>query len=101
MLTIAGQRSHGQSFCDRMSRRNFLQIGTLGGASLTLPDLLRADAGSGRGSSQKSVIMIYLVGGPPHQDMFDLKPHAPKEVAGPWQPIETVVPGMEICEAFP
>ena len=45
--------------------------------------------------------MIYLVGGPPHQDMFDLKPLAPKEVAGPWRPIETNVPGFEICEAFP
>ena len=101
MLTITGKRSHGQPFCDRMSRRNFLQIGTLGGASLTLPGLLRADAAAGRSGSQKSVIMIYLVGGPPHQDMFDLKPDAPREVAGPWRPIETVVPGMEICEAFP
>jgi hypothetical protein len=45
--------------------------------------------------------MIYLVGGPPHQDMFDLKPNAPKEIAGPWRPIATNVPGMEICEAFP
>ncbi len=45
--------------------------------------------------------MIYLVGGPPHQDMFDLKPYAPREVAGPWKPIHTNVPGMEICEAFP
>jgi hypothetical protein len=45
--------------------------------------------------------MIYLVGGPPHQDMFDLKPLAPKEVAGPWRPIATNVPGLEICEAFP
>jgi hypothetical protein len=45
--------------------------------------------------------MIYLVGGPPHQDMFDLKPEAPKEIAGPWKPIATNVPGMDICEAFP
>ena len=45
--------------------------------------------------------MIYLVGGPPHQDMFDLKPEAPKEIAGPWRPIATNVPGFEICEAFP
>src|SRR6185295_8491712 len=51
--------------------------------------------------SPKSVIMIYLVGGPPHQDMFDLKPLAPKEVAGPWRPIATNVPGFEVCEAFP
>ena len=68
---------------------------------LALPQLLRADAASGLRRSHKSVIMIYLVGGPPHQDMFDLKPLAPKEVAGPWRPIATNVPGFEICEAFP
>ena len=100
MLTVTGRRDFGRSFCDGLTRRNFLQIGTLGGAGLTLPGLLRAEAESGS-RSQKSVIMIYLVGGPPHQDMFDLKPNAPKEVAGPWRPIETTVPGMEICEAFP
>ena len=100
MLTVSGQRQYGSSFCDRQSRRNFLRIGSLGGAGLTLPGLLRAEAASG-GRSSKSVIMIYLVGGPPHQDMFDLKPNAPKEIAGPWRPIATTVPGMEICEAFP
>jgi hypothetical protein len=73
-------------------------MGTAGGWAL--PDLLRAESLSGR-KSPKSVIMIYLVGGPPHQDMFDLKPNAPKEVAGPWRPIATNVPGFEICEAFP
>jgi hypothetical protein len=62
---------------------------------------LRADSAAGRKKSTKSVIMIYLVGGPPHQDMFDLKPLAPREVAGPWRPIPTNVPGFEICEAFP
>ena len=101
MLTLTGRRQLGKSFCDGISRRNFLQIGTLGGAGLSLPGLLKADAAAGNGRSQKSVIMIYLVGGPPHQDMFDLKPDAPKEIAGPWKPIETNVPGMEICEAFP
>jgi hypothetical protein len=101
MLSITGSKSSDKSFCDGVSRRNFLRIGTLGGAGLTLPGLLKADSEAGNGSSQKSVIMIYLVGGPPHQDMFDLKPHAPKEVAGPWRPIETNVPGFEICEAFP
>jgi hypothetical protein len=47
------------------------------------------------------VILIYLVGGPPHQDMFDLKPNAPREFAGPWRPCATNVPGVQICEAFP
>lgn len=101
MLTIpAGTRS-GRPFCDGISRRDVLKIGTLGAAGLTLPGLLRAEAAAGRNNSNKSVIMIYLVGGPPHQDMFDLKPHAPAEVAGPWKPIETNVPGVQICEAFP
>jgi hypothetical protein len=84
-----------------LSRRSFLQIGTLGMAGLTLPQLLRAEASAGVRSSVKSVILIYLVGGPPHQDMFDLKPDAPREIAGPWRPIATNVPGVRICEAFP
>ena len=65
MLTVTGRREKGKSFCDGMSRRNFIRIGTLGGAGLTLPGLLRAEAESGK-RSNKSVIMIYLVGGPPH-----------------------------------
>src|SRR6478736_1019040 len=81
-----------------LTRRRFLQIGALGAPGLSLPQLLRADAGR---SSNKSVILIYLVGGPPHQDMFDLKPDAPKEIAGPWKPIATNVTGIKICEALP
>ena len=100
MLTLQG-RSNSSSFCDRLNRRNFLRIGTLGLGGLTLPQLLKAESAAGSRRSTKSVIMIYLVGGPPHQDMFDLKPLAPKEVAGPWRPIATNVPGFEICEAFP
>src|SRR5438876_11822923 len=100
MLTLSG-RPYDGGFCDRLTRRNFVRIGSLGLAGLTLPQLLKAEAQAGVGRSPKSVIMIYLVGGPPHQDMFDLKPTAPKEVAGPWRPIATNVPGFEICEAFP
>jgi Protein of unknown function (DUF1501) len=83
------------------SRRGFLQIGGFGLGGLCLPQLLRAESKAGISSSQKSVILIYLVGGPPHQDMFDLKPDAPKEIAGPWKPIATNVTGILICEAFP
>ncbi|MCA9018744.1 MAG: DUF1501 domain-containing protein, partial [Planctomycetaceae bacterium] len=101
MLTLLGS-DHGKgSFCDRLTRRSFLQIGSLGLSGLTLPRLLQAEAGNPSQKRQKSVIMIYLVGGPPHQDMIDLKPEAPKEIAGPWRPIATNVPGIEICEAFP
>jgi uncharacterized protein (DUF1501 family) len=87
----------------RLPRREFLRIGALGlgFGALNLPHLLRAEASAGIRSSHKSVILIYLVGGPPHQDMFDLKPDAPKEIAGPWKPIATSVPGIQICEAFP
>ena len=104
MLTIAGRPHSTRDFCDRISRRDLLRIGTLAGMGTlggwTLPALLTAESLSA-GRSPKSVIMIYLVGGPPHQDMFDLKPEAPKEIAGPWRPIATNVPGFEICEAFP
>jgi hypothetical protein len=85
----------------RLCRRHFLQIGALGVGGLSLVQLLRAEAAEGRRPSHKSVILIYLVGGPPHQDMFDLKPHAPQEIAGPWRPAATNVPGIQICEAFP
>ena len=91
-----------------LSRRSFLKIGGLGLAGLSLPELLKAEdaarsqaGASERGSSSKSVILIYLVGGPPHQDMFDLKPNAPQEIAGPWRPVQTNVSGVQICEAFP
>ncbi len=90
---------------DRLSRRSLLNIGTLAAIGTaggwSLPTLLRAESAAGIKRNPKSVIMIYLVGGPPHQDMFDLKPHAPSEIAGPWRPIPTNVPGMSICEAFP
>src|SRR5438067_599011 len=85
----------------RLSRRSFLKVGVLGVGGLTLPQLLRAEANAGVRSSHKSVILVYLVGGPPHQDMFDLKPHAPQEIAGPWRPMATNVTGVQICEAFP
>lgn len=70
MLTILGQR---QRLCDRTSRRDFLKIGGLAMGGLSLPQILRAEADAGIRSSHKSVIMIFLSGGPPHQDMVDRK----------------------------
>jgi hypothetical protein len=87
-----------------MSRRNFLRIGGLGFAGLSLPELLRAEAaagGNGASGPKKSLIMIYLVGGPPHQDIIDIKTDAPHEIAGPFRAIKTNVPGIEICEHMP
>ena len=101
MLKIFAPAERRSSFCDGVSRRNFIKIGGLGGMGLSLPQLLAMQDKAGTGSSHKSVIMIYLVGGPPHQDMFDLKPNAPSEIAGPHKPIGTNVPGIEICELFP
>jgi hypothetical protein len=101
MLTILGQGRQGQRFCDGLTRRNFLRIGGLGMAGLTLPQLLAAEAQSGVRNSHKSLIMIYLVGGPPHQDMYDIKTEAPRDIAGPFQPIHTNVPGIDICEHLP
>jgi len=99
MLTLWGNR---QKFCDGISRRNFLQIGAFG-AGLTLAEMLRAKLGAktATSSSAKSAIMIYLPGGPPHMDMYDLKPEAPKEFRGEFSPIATNVPGVKICELFP
>ncbi len=98
MLTISGDAIR---LCDRLPRRDFLTIGALAAGGLTLPRLLRAEAQVGVRSSHKSVIMIYLTGGPPHQDMVDLKPDAPTEIRGEFRPIATNVPGIQISELMP
>ena len=98
MLTIPGKAAR---FCDGVSRRNFLRIGALGMGGMALPQLLRAETASGLRSGQKAVIMIYLPGGPPHQDTFDLKMEAPAEIRGEFKPIPTNVPGTQICELLP
>ncbi len=98
MLTIYGQKNR---FCDGVSRRNFLKVGTLGMAGLSLPQLFRAEAAKGKGLDHKAVIMIFLPGGPSHQDMFDLKMDAPSEIRGEFKPISTNVPGIQICEHLP
>ena len=101
MLTLFGRPAR---LCDGASRRDFLRIGALGvGAScLTLTDLFRAETRAGVGGTrQKSVINVFLGGGPPHQDMWDLKTEAPAEIRGEFKPIATNVPGLQICEVFP
>src|SRR5271165_346570 len=101
MLSIPGPKTH---FCDGVTRRSFLKVGafTFGAASLTLADIYRAEAQqSASPSSHKAVINIFLGGGPPHQDMWDLKMSAPNEIRGEFHPIPTNVPGLQICEVFP
>jgi hypothetical protein len=98
MLTILGRPYR---LCDRLSRRSFLLIGGLALGGLSLAQVMRAQAQSGATSSHKAVIMIFLSGGPPHQDMVDLKPDAPEEIRGEFKPIHTNVPGIDICEHLP
>ena len=98
MLKILGPKYR---FCDGVSRRGFLQIGGLAMGGLSWPEILRAEHASGVQPSHKSIIMIFLPGGPPHQDMWDMKPDAPSEIRGEFQPIQTNVPGIEICEHLP
>ena len=98
MLTIPGCRS---DYCDGVSRRGFLRIGSLAFGGLTLSDVLRAESNQRQGNSHKSVIMIVLPGGPPHLDMFDMKPEAPTEIRGEFKPIPTNVSGIQITELMP
>src|SRR5689334_23058526 len=98
MLTLLGRK---QRFCDGVSRRNFLKIGGLALGGLSLADVLRAEAQTGITSSHKSIIMVFLPGGPPHQDMIDLKMDAPAEIRGEFKPIRTKVAGIEVCEHLP
>jgi hypothetical protein len=104
MLTLLGTP---RRLCDGWTRRETLRAGALtllGG--LTLPDLLRVEASArtraaGRIGKAKHVIALYLLGGAATQDMFDLKPNAPKEVRGEFRPIATTVPGIHFCEHLP
>jgi hypothetical protein len=102
MLTIVGK---SERFCDRVSRRNFLRIGGLAGGMLTLggvtlADVLRAETANPP-ARKKSLINIFLGGGPSHLDMFDLKPQAPPEIRGEFVPTKTNVQGIEICSLMP
>ncbi|MBI1311684.1 DUF1501 domain-containing protein [bacterium] len=102
MLTILGPRQ--RSLCDGVSRRSFIKAGMFsmsGVAALSLPDLLRAESAAGRGPSHKAVINVFLGGGPSHQDMWEIKTDAPREIRGEFSPIDTSVPGIQIGECFP
>ena len=88
--------------CGGPSRREFLRIGGLSALGLSLPGLLEAQsAPAGRFGSAKRCILLFMSGGPPQQDTFDLKPDAPEGIRGEFKPIKTNVPGIEISEMFP
>lgn len=101
MLTILGPKSR---YCDGLSRRSFLKIGGLAMGAVGgfgLPSLLRAEAATGSRKPHKAVIHVFLAGGPPHQDMWEIKTDAPAEIRGEFNPIDTKVPGIQIGECFP
>lgn len=100
MWTVAGKRN---PHCDGIHRRTFVKAGVLAGAGLTLPQLLglRQASGASDAAKKRSAILIFLPGGPSHYETFDPKPDAPREIRGPYGPIATNVPGIQICETLP
>ena len=106
MLNLLGTPTR---YCDGITRRSALKIGTFafGATSLTLADVYRAEAAAAKPglaastSNHKAIINVFLGGGPPHQDTFDLKMDAPAEIRGEFKPIATKVPGIQIGEVFP
>jgi hypothetical protein len=108
MLSVLGRSVR---LCDGITRREALRVGGLGFTGLTLPDWLRARAADGARKDAKSAagrfgharacILIFNYGGPSHLDTWDLKPNAPKEVRGEFQPVFTRVPGITISEHLP
>jgi len=96
MLYLTG---NSQRFCDGMSRRKFIAIGSLGFFGISLRDLLAAqDSTNGK---QRNVILVWQHGGPSQLDTFDMKPDAPSEVRGPFKSIATTLPGVRISEKMP
>src|SRR6476646_8482418 len=102
MLRVLGTSA---KLCDGLGRRDFLRIGSLGVAGLTLPELFsqRANAGEQKGSfgRAKRCLLIFLTGGPPQVDLWDMKPSAPADIRGELKPIATNVSGIQISELMP
>lgn len=84
----------------RMLKKSALRIGALG-STISLGQFLSTQAAEGRSDSGRSAILVFLGGGPAHQDTFDLKPQAPAEYRGEFSPVNTSVPGVQICEHLP
>lgn len=101
MLNLTGKGT--AHTCDGLTRRDFLQAGALGAVGFSLVDFLAAKA---RGAvkadhDERSVIMIFNLGAPSQMDTWDMKPEAPAEIRGPFKPIETTSPAIQISEIFP
>lgn len=100
MLNILGRSTSRKTFCDGITRRRALQIGALGTFGLSLRGLLQAEQ-SGSRASQRSVILIWMHGGPSQLDTLDMKPLAPSEYRGAFSPIPSDLPGLDVCELLP
>jgi uncharacterized protein (DUF1501 family) len=94
---------NGAASCDGLSRRDFLKVGSLaaGAVGLSLADYHQLEMARAAGSNDVNCILLFLVGGPSHLDTFDIKPDAPTTVRGPFRPVRTNVPGVDICEHLP
>jgi hypothetical protein len=101
MLQFEGQGS--AHTCDGVSRRDFLQVGSLGAAGYSLAQHAQAKEQGlvADGNDDRSVIMIFNLGAPSQVDTWDMKPDAPAEIRGPFKPIATNASGVEISEIFP
>ena len=101
MIKVSGNGS--VITCDGITRRDFLEVGALGAVGLSLSKLaaLQAMGAVGPGDNEKSVIMIFNLGAPSQLDTWDMKPDAPSEIRGPFKPIRTNSPDIQISEIFP
>jgi len=101
MLRVSGKGT--AHTCDGVTRRDFLQVGTLGAIGLSLPQLMEAEAQAkvADDHDDRSVIMIFNLGAPSQVDTWDMKPEAPSEIRGPFQPVSTNSPDIQISEIFP
>src|SRR5262249_36248483 len=91
----------GPSCTGPLRRREFLRLGTLALGGLGLADLLAARAAAARPAPDPPVVLLWMWGGPSHFETYDPKPDAPAEIRGPFRPIPTAVPGLDLCELFP
>jgi hypothetical protein len=99
MLSLLSSRRHTP--CDGPTRRDFLRVGALGVAGLTLPDLLRARAAAGASAKSTSVVWLWLGGGPTQVETFDPKMSAPAEFRSTVGAVQTALPGVQIGGVFP
>src|SRR5262249_3024625 len=98
MLQLHGP---GALLCDGLARREFLRVGGLSLAGLSLPALLQSRTEAASAARAKGCIQLFMWGGPSQLETFDLKPQAPSGIRGEFQPIATNVPGMRVCEHLP